>query len=309
MIRRLAALCLLGIFLLTACGAFAVSTPTVSAPMSQPDGLGREAATSQPPQRIVSLTPSTTEILFAVGAGSQLVGRDSFSDYPAQTADIPDLGGGLGGLNMELIVAAEPDLVLASPIIPPEQLADLENVGLNVEVVQNPTSFDELFANLQSVAALTGHAAQGEALVTALKGRVEAVAAQVSQASQKPLVYYELDATDPSAPYTSGPGTFVDLLIGSAGGVNFGAELSGEWVQVSVEELLARQPDVIVLGDYTYGGVTPEQVRARAGWDALTAIQRNQVFTFDDNLVSRPGPRLVDGLEAMAKLLHPDLVR
>ena len=78
-------------------------------------------------------------------------------------------------------------------------------------------------------------------------------------------MYYELDATDPSAPYTSGPGTFVDLLIKSAGGENFGAELSGEWVQVSVEELLARQPDVIVLGDYTYGGVTAEQVRARAG--------------------------------------------
>jgi iron complex transport system substrate-binding protein len=79
-------------------------------------------------------------------------------------------------------------------------------------------------------------------------------------------------------------------------------------VQVSVEELLRRQPDVIVLGDYTYGGVTAEQVRARSGWDALTAVQQNHIFTFDDNLVSRPGPRLVDGLEAMAKLLHPDLV-
>jgi iron complex transport system substrate-binding protein len=118
------------------------------------------------------------------------------------------------------------------------------------------------------------------------------------------VVYYELDATDPNAPYTSGPGTFVDLLIKSAGGENFGAGLSREWVQVSVEELLSRQPDVIVLGDYTYGGVTAEQVRARAGWDALTAVQQNKVFTFDDNLVSRPGPRLVDGLEAMAKLLH-----
>ena len=132
--------------------------------------------------------------------------------------------------------------------------------------------------------------------------------AQVAQAQDKPLVYYELDATDPSAPYTSGPGTFVDLLINSAGGLNFGAELSGEWVQVSVEELLARQPDVIVLGDYTYGAVTAEQVRARSGWDALTAVQENRIFTFDDNLVSRPGPRLVDGLEAMAKLLHPDIV-
>jgi iron complex transport system substrate-binding protein len=294
---------------LAACGSQAAATPTVTTPASQPDGSGSEPATAQAPQRIVSLAPSTTEIVFAVGAGAQLVGRDSFSDYPAAAADVPDVGGGFGSLNMELIVAARPDLVLASPITPPEQVADLENVGLSVHVVPNPTTFDELFDSLRSVATLTGHAAEGEALVTALRGRADAVAAQVSQASEKPLVYYELDATDPSAPFTSGPGTFVDLLIRSAGGENLGAQLSGEWVQVSVEELLARQPDVIVLGDYTYGGVTPEQVRARAGWDALTAVQGNQVFTFDDNLISRPGPRLVDGLEAMAKLLHPDLVR
>jgi cobalamin transport system substrate-binding protein len=212
-------------------------------------------------------------------------------------------------LNMETIVAANPDLVLASPLTPPEQLAELKKVGLNVQVIPNPKTFEDLFENLNTVATLTGRQHEADALVAALRLRVEAVTAQMEQAEQKPLVYYELDATDPNAPYTSGPGTFVDLLIRSAGGVNFGAELSGEWVQVSVEELLSRQPDVLVLGDFTYGGVTAEQVRLRSGWDALTALQQNRVYTFDDNLVSRPGPRLVDGLEAMAKLLHPELAR
>lgn len=282
---------------------------TVSVPMTQPDGLGRQPNPDSPAKGIVSLAPSNTELLYAIGAGPQLIGRDSFSDYPPKALEVPDIGGGFMALNTEMLVSSKPDLILASPLTPSEQLADLNNLGLKVEVVPNPASFEDLYANIASVGTMTGHEAEAQALVAALRGRVAAVTAQVASAGQTPVVYYELDATDPTAPYTSGPGTFVELLIESAGGTNFGSELDGEWVQVSVEALLARQPDVIVLGDYTYGGVTPEQVRARAGWDALTAVQQNRVFTFDDNLVSRPGPRLVDGLEAMAKLLHPDLVR
>ena len=301
---------------LSACGSLPAAAPT-AAVTSLPTTPAAQAVASASPtvesaqgpaERIVSLAPSNTEILFALDAGKQMVGRDSFSDFPPEASEVPDVGGGFLALNMELIVAARPDLVLASPLTPPEQLADLKKVGLNVRVVENPATFDELYANLEEVAELTGHTDEAAALVTALRARVDAVTAQVALAADRPLVYYELDATDPSAPYTSGPGTFIQLLIESAGGENFGAELSGEWVQVSVEALLARQPDVIVLGDYTYGGVTADQVRARAGWDALTAVQESRIFTFDDNLVSRPGPRLVDGLEAMAKLLHPDLV-
>jgi len=295
---------------LSACSPTASQpTPTAIVPTSQPEATNQAADPASRAERIVSLAPSNTEILFALGAESQMVGRDSFSDYPAGAAQIQDIGGGLMALNMELIVSVQPDLVLASPLTPSEQIVDLENLGLTVYVVPNPTSFDGLYENLRTVAEFAGRESEGEALVAALHTRVAAVTEQVAMASARPVVYYELDATDPNAPYTSGPDTFVDLLIKSAGGENFGAGLSGEWVQVSVEELLSRQPDVIVLGDYTYGGVTAEQVRARAGWDALTSVQENRIFTFDDNLVSRPGPRLVDGLEAMAKLLHPDLIR
>ena len=308
MIKRLAFMALATAVTLSACNASAASTPMVTATMDQPDGLGGPTSASDAARRIVSLAPSNTEILFALQAGSQMVGRDSFSDFPAEALQVADVGGGLMAINTELILSVQPDLVLASPLTPPEQIAELEALDLNVHIVPNPTSFDGLFESLLSVARLTGREAEGQALVAALEDRVQAVRAQVEGSAEKPLVYYELDATDPNAPYTSGPGTFVDLLINSAGGVNFGADLSGEWVQVSVEALLERQPDVIVLGDYTYGGVTPEQLRARAGWDALNAVQQDRVFIFDDNLVSRPGPRLVDGLEAMAKLLHPELV-
>ncbi len=127
--------------------------------------------------------------------------------------------------------------------------------------------------------------------------------------ADRPLVFYELDGTDPNAPWTPGPGSFVDRLITLAGGENLGAKLSSEWVQVSIEELIARNPQIILIGDATWGGVTLDQVRARPGWKTLPAIQNDQLFVFDDNLVSRPGPRLVDGLEAMARLLHPELFK
>jgi iron complex transport system substrate-binding protein len=292
---------------LAACAPLAAPTPTAPAPISVTDGLGRQITLEHPAQKIVSIAPSNTEILFALGAGSQTVGRDSFSDYPAEAVHVADIGGGVGSLNMELILSKQPDLVLAAPLTPPEQISALQNVGLTVFVVPNPITFDELYTNLRTVAKLIGRESEGAALVDALQARVDVVVRKLVNVQTKPLVYYELDATDPAAPYTSGPGTFVDLLIRQAGGTNFGADLQGEWVQVSVEDLLARQPNVVVLGDNTYGGVTPEQVKTRVGWDALQAVRDNKIFIFDDNLVSRPGPRLVDGLEMMAKLLHPEV--
>ncbi len=271
------------------------------------DGLGRQVTLAKPAQRVVSLAPSNTEILFAIGAGPQMVGRDSFSDYPAEAKNVADIGGGLPTLNVEAIVAKQPDLVLASPLTAPEQITSLTKAGLTVYVLPNPKTFDDLYANLETVGKLTGHENEAASLVASLKARVEAVTSRSATVASHPIVYYELDATDPSAPYTSGPETFVDLIIQNAGGENFGADLKGEWVQVSIEALLTRQPDLILLGDSLYGGVTAEMVKARAGWDALNAVKQGKIYAFNDNLVSRPGPRLVDGLEAMAKLLHPDV--
>lgn len=304
MLRKFAAFILL-MMVVSACGPAMLAGGSQAVTLT--DGSGRTVSLRLPAQRVVSLAPSNTEVLFAVGAGGQVAGRDSFSDYPPAAKNVPDIGGGMGTLNLELILSKKPDLVLASPLTPPEQIADLEKANLTVYVVPNPKTFDDLYANLETVGKLTGHDTDAATLVASLKARVKAVTDKVANVSTRPMVYYELDATDPTAPYTSGPDTFVDLLIRTAGGQNFGSILKGDWVQVSVEALLTKQPDYIVLGDYTYGGVTPEQVKARAGWDALSAVKNNKVFTFDDNTVSRPGPRLVDGLEAMAKLLHPEL--
>ena len=284
------------------------ATPT-AAPIVLTDGLGRTVSLPAPAQRIVSLAPGNTEILFAIGAGPQVVGRDAYSDYPEEAKKVTDIGGGFGELNTEVILAQKPDLVLAGSLTPPEQLTALEGLGLTVFSVANPKDFPRLFDNMRLVAQLTGRTSQADELIASLQKRVATVQEKLGTPADRPLVFYELDGTDPNAPWTPGPGSFVDRLITLAGGENLGAKLSSEWVQVSIEELIARNPQIILIGDATWGGVTLEDVRARPGWKTLPAIQNDQMFVFDDNLVSRPGPRLVDGLEAMAKLLHPELFK
>jgi iron complex transport system substrate-binding protein len=291
-------------------GACAQPTPTLTptaAPIVITDGLGKEIHLDTPAQRVISLAPSNTEILFAIGAGPQLVGRDSFSDYPAEAQKATDIGGGFGELNSELVLSLQPDLILAADLTPPEQIKTLEDLGLKVFTLGNPKKFDDLYQNIQKVAQLTGHETQATDLIEDLSARVSAVEQKLASAQERPLVFYELDSTEPNAPWTPGPGTFIDYLIESAGGENIGSRLESEWAQISLESLIADDPAIIILGDFTWGGITPEMVADRAGWDALTAVKSQAVYTFDDNLVSRPGPRLVDGLEAMAKLLHPEL--
>ena len=286
--------------LLSGC-AKATLTPTTLT-----DGMGRTVTLSAPAQRVISLSPSNTEILFAIGAGAQVVGRDEFSDYPAEASALPSVGGSMGKYNFEQIAALKPDLVLAGALQTPEQIKTLEDLGLNVYVLTNPTDLDGMYKDLQTVGKLTGKEAEAEKLAASLKARVDAVEAKLSQTSERPLVFYELDGSTPDKPWTSGPNTFISTLIAKAGGKNVGDALESEWAQISQEALIAQNPTIILLGDAAYG-TTPEQVAQRPGWDAIAAVKAGKVYPFDDNLLSRPGPRLVDGLEALAKLIHPEL--
>lgn len=270
------------------------------------DGLGEEFVIEEPFQKIVSIAPSNTEILFAIGAGELVIARDTFSDYPDEALELTDIGGGWGEIDMETVIALEPDLVLAAQINAEVQVQALKQLGLNVFYLANPTDLEEMYDNLMIVAQLTGHKEETEELIESLKERVRIVDEKIGPLSYHPIVFYELDGTDPNAPWTSGPDTFIDLLIARAGGSNLGGVLDSAWAQISIEELITQNPDVILLGDYIWGGVTPEMVAERAGWDAISAVKNDQVYPFDDNLVSRPGPRLVDGLEALAELLHPE---
>ncbi len=307
MLRKVLLITLL-IALLAACTPQAAPT-TAPAKSTFTDGLGREVTLKGTPQRIISIAPSNTEILFAIGAGNQVVGRDQFSDYPEATKNVTDIGPTTSDkLNTEKIVSLKPDLVLAAEINTPEQVKQLEDLGITVYYLKNPHTLDEMYGNLEIVARLTGHEAETATLIESLKKRVAAVDEKIAPVNSRPSVFYELDSTDPSKPYTAGKGSFITLLIERAGGHNIAADLDG-YPQMSLEQIVAADPNFIILGDATWGGVTPEMVASRPGWENLSAVKNKKVVPFDDNLVSRPGPRLVDGLEQLAKLLHPELFK
>ena len=294
-------------FAIGACSPLTTTTPEAApAQITITDGLDREIKLAEPAQQIISLAPSNTEILFAIDAGNQVIGRDDFSNYPAAVEEIPSVGGA-SGYNLEKIAELQPDLVLAAEINSPEEVKAIEDLGITVFYLSNPVELDGLYENLRIVARLTGHGR--------INGSVDYIFTESgwrgfrknnAAAESRPVVFYELDGTDSTKPWTSGPGTFITLLIEKAGGTSIGAELDLPWAQISQEQLVVKNPDIILLGDALWG-TTPEMVSARTGWDGIKAVQNGKIIPFNDDLVSRPGPRLVEGLEELAKAIHPEL--
>jgi len=292
---------------LSACAPAATPQPTsTSEVLTVTDGLGRTLTLDQSPQRVISLAPSNTEILYAVGAGDLMVGRDDFSNFPEEALVLPTVGGSMGDYNLEQIASLQPDLVLAAEINTPEQVRALEDLGIKVYYLSNPIDLDGVFQNLLIVGELTGRQSQAQVLAERLRARVNAVQQEVASVTERPKVFYELDGSEPARPWTAGKGTFMDLLIQLAGGENVGASMDVSWGQLSLEALLLANPDVILLGDAAYG-VTAEQVASRPGWEGIKAVKTNRVIPFNDDTASRPGPRLVDALEILARILHPQL--
>jgi cobalamin transport system substrate-binding protein len=294
---------LLIVLSLAACAPAAVEAPAASIVLT--DGLGREVTLAAPAQAIVSLAPSNTELLFGVGAGDQVVAREDFSNYPEAALDLPSIGN-TQEYSLEMIVSLQPDLVLAADVNAPEQIKAIEDLGITVFQITNPVELEGLYENMRIVAQLTGHETETEAWIETAKERVAAVEETIARADTTPTVFYELDATDPTKPWTSGSGTFIDTLITMAGGANIASAMDTPWAQYSQEELIIQDPQIILLGDAMWG-VTPEMVAERPGWEGISAVVNGQVQSFNDDLVARPGPRLIDGLEALARAIHPEL--
>ena len=290
-------------------GACAPTTPVedadTQAPITLTDARGVEISFNSPPQSIISMAPSNTEMLFAIGAGSQLVGRDDVSDYPPEALEIESIGSTYGELNTEAILALSPDVILAADLTPPEQIEALENLDLVVFQVRNPAEFSDLFEILGDLGRMTGHTQEAVILGAKLRERTEKVSSTVAVADRVPE-FYEVDGSDPVAPWTTGSDTFQDVLIQMAGGENIADELEG-WGQLSIEEIVTRDPHVIFFATGPWVPTTIESLSSRAGWSDIRAVVDGNVVAIDTNWVDRPGPRLVDALEAMAKSIHPEL--
>jgi iron complex transport system substrate-binding protein len=215
------------------------------------------------------------------------------------------VGGGWGEINTELLLTLESDLVLAADIHTEEQVQELEYLGLTVFWVPNFSSFDELFENIENLGRLTGQLEIARSRIDALQNRVDAVLALV-EGIDPVSVYYEVDGSDPSAPWTTGSNTFQDVLISLAGGDNVASDLEG-WVQISPEAILVADPEVILFAVGPFVGSTVESISSRPGWEDITAVMNGAVYAVDTNIVDRPGPRQVDALELFAAYFHPEL--
>ncbi len=275
-------------------GAAARAEPAPSGgayPLSVRDDLGRTVVLEAEPHRIVALLPSHTETLFALGVGDRVVGVDDFSDFPAEAARLPKLGG-LYEPHVEQVLALAPDLVLASEGGPAaERLAER---GL-VVWAGSPARLDDVYRVIETVGRLVGKADAGAALSARVRADVERVEKE-ARGARRVRVYYELDPT----PYTVGPGSFLGTMLAKVGGDNIVPAALGDFPQISPELVIAGDPELML-------GLTVDEAAIRPGWSHLTAVRHRAVHKLtpaEQNLVTRPGPRLGEGLAVLARYVR-----
>jgi iron complex transport system substrate-binding protein len=293
---NLAVVCVL-ISLATAGGSIADG---VTYPLTVEDDVGRPVSIASRPVRVVSVGPSTTEALFAMGVGDRLVGIDRFSNYPPETADVEQVGG-LVDPSIERIVSLRPDVVFMRDMAM-QHVERLEALGLTVVVVGSE-DIEGVFSSLKLFGWVLDARSEADDVAAALRARLADVATALDGLAPEDriTVFYEL-GHEPL--YTAGPGSFVHEVITLAGGVNVAGDAHTAWTSYSVERLIQRDPEVVLV-------TVEESVDAiregrRAQWRSLRAVTSGRVHLIDGDAMNRPGPRLADAVESVARLLYPD---
>ena len=279
---------LLALSLLCVCaGAFAEE-------LTVTDMTGREAKLAEPAKRIVALTASNVEILYAIGAGDLLVGRGEYCDYPAECLELPVVNSG-SETNIEQILALQPDVVIMDTMAQTvDQVEALENSGVHV-IVTKEAGIEGVYEAISLIAKVTGHDAEGEKVIQGMKDAF----AGLEPIGNGRTVYFEVSPLQRGL-WTAGKATFMDEIAAMLGLTNAFEDVEG-WAAISEEQLLSRDPDFIVTTMMYYGeGPTPvEEIMGRDGWDVLKAVQNGQVFNADSNAITRPSPRLADAAQAL----------
>jgi iron complex transport system substrate-binding protein len=281
------------ILVLTACGPGS-QTPT----QYVFDDLGRLVAINGTPQRIISLAPSNTEILFALGLGGKVLGVTDYCDYPPEALNKTKVGG-YANPDVEKIVALDPDLILVAHGTPMEVVNSMAGLGLTVFGIKT-TDLDDLLSDIRTIAEITDKEVEAQTLTFEMESRIQAVTNQTVELEQRPRVFY-IVWHDPL--WTAGSGTFINELIEKSGGVNIFQNVTG-YPTISIEEVIARDPEIIITSSWP--GVY-EWTMNSTELEVTAARQSGSVYTCDDNLVQRPGPRLVEGLEWFAHFIHPEI--
>ena len=268
------------------------------------DDMGRTVYIDGIPQRIVCHVPGITEILFALGLEEKVVGVSDYCDYP-EAAKLKEKVGGFWNPSVEKIVELQPDLVFTMGSV--EQLmTQLNSLGINYIVLQ-PQDIDGVLKDIELTGKVTGTKKRAEKLIKDMQERISYVIARVEDAP-RPRVFYIIEATSLSNPWTAGPGSFVDSLITIAGGENIGAKALAPWAQFSIEEVVASDPEIIIMSA-THGTAftPPEALKGHPAWRETTAVKQDRIHIIDEDLAHRYGPRVILGLEEIAKIIHPEL--
>ena len=271
-----------------------------SFPLTMRDDAGRDVTVDKPPARIVSLAPANTEIVYALGAFDRIVGVTTYDDYPAAVKDVPKVGD-FTTPNLEAIAAAKPDVIFVTGGVQADVMSKLEGLGVPVFVI-DPQTVTDVENKVEAVGSILGLPDKGVEVSNAMQKTIQDVHDRVANA-KRVHTFVEI-GWNPL--YTTGPGTLLDDLITEAGGENV-VKLQKGYVGYSVEQLVADQPDVYLGTTSSIG--SGAALRKRPGYSALTAVKDGRVFALTDDLVSRPGPRIVQGLLEVAKALHPELFK
>jgi iron complex transport system substrate-binding protein len=280
-----------------------VSSNAVNYPLTIIDITETAVTIPQEPQRIISIAPSNTEILFALGLEDKIVGITNYCNFPEETKNIEKIGETFP-LNLEKIVSLKPDLILAYAG-QLNEIPRLRELGLKVIVIE-PLNLQETLKSIQMVATVGGIPEKGNILVENLSQRIDQIKTEVSnlEITKKPKVFiggiYETI-------WTPGEGTLFNELISLAGGINIAAGFSG-WAKISPEFIVKEDPDIIII---PIGAMNPgdelkikENIYQRPGWSNLSAVKTQKIFIVNEDLFFRPGPRLVDGLERLYKIFY-----
>ena len=296
MTKRIVALLFSLLLLLPAFGAMAEG-----AAVTFTDMMGREITLAEPATRIVALTAADCEILCALGCEDALVGRGEYCDYPTSVLDKPSVQSGYN-TNIEEIIALQPQVVLMGTMAQTtEQVEALAQAGIQV-VVSDAQNIEGVYTAIRLIGAIMGKDAEAEAMVADMQTAFADIEAR-SEATGK-TVYFEVSPLQWGL-WTAGKGTFMDELAAMCGLENAFADVEG-WAEISEEQVIARDPDYIVTITMYYGeGPTPvEEIKGRAGWDALKAVQNDTILNADSNEISRPGPRLKDAAETLFNFVY-----
>ncbi|WP_291431200.1 ABC transporter substrate-binding protein [Deinococcus sp.] len=277
----------------------AQSARATTYPLTVTDDLGRRVTLNAAPRRIVSMLPSHTETLIAIGAGAQLIAVDRFSNYPKAAVDKLPMVGSAYQPNLEAILALKPDLVLADASSGSRLTEKLAQAGLTVYGGTGQT-FNEVFEKIAVIGKLTNHEAGATRLVTSMRTDLNALQASVLRLP-KVSTYYEIDPS----PYSVGPDSFIGTLIAKAGGKTIVPAALGDFPKLDPELIVQRNPQVMI-------GLSLDDARRRPGWAGLQAVKAGRVFAptpEERDALSRPGPRLPDALRALIRFIHPETLK